>query len=345
MITLDAATRTLAVVLAGAITTNQLPINATYVVYPSQRPNSAQLNTNGNTAVTVVTGQSSPSSVTVSQLTVYNADTAVATVSVLWKDSNGSVSATLFKATLAVGDSLVYADGSGFQVLDQNGNLKQGGAGTSGRLLRAPQILTSGTSYVPPANCNAIRVTCWGGGGGGGGTTSSAANAAAGGGGGSGAKVIKYYISPPNPCTYAIGGAGTAGSSSAGNGGVGGDTTFTDGTTLITAKGGLGGTGSAFGTTAAYFAPGGGVVGTNGDINGKGSDGTAGQVNSGTVGASGHGGSTDVGGGGVGLVAGAAGNAGVGFGAGGGGGLVLNGSAAVAGGAGAAGGIMIEEFS
>ena len=220
-------------------------------------------------------------------------------------------------------------------------------AGNSG-LLRAPQVLTSGTSYTTPADCNRIRVRVLGGGGGGGGCDTAASNGGAGGGGGAGGYAEKYYaVTPGTAYTYAIGAAGAAGANTGGAGGSGGNTTFTDGVTLVTANGGSGGAGMANGTTAISAAGGaGGVVSTNGDLNGTGAPGERGHRISGTVGASGMGGSTAFGGGGLGIVAtGGAGNVGSGYGAGGGGALVVNNSTAAIGGAGAAGVLIIEELS
>lgn len=341
MIVLDKSTRLLQVVLAGAVTANQLPVVANYKTFPDQRPVSANTQTNSGTAVTVVTGLDSPQAVAVEELSVFNADTGAVTLTVQLKD--GSTTRKLWAGSLQVGDTLAYSS-TGFKVTDLNGNQKTTGGKAVGGLLRAPQVLTNGTTYNPPTGCNAIRVTAYGAGGGGGGCDSNTSNGGAGGGGAAGAKVIKYYLNPPQGCTYAIGAAGTAGANTGGTGGTGGDTTFTDGTTLITAKGGLGGVGMTNGTSNIKAAGGAGVVGTNGDINGKGDAGEHGERISGTVGASGRGGATDIGAGGVGLNAAAAGTAGT-NGGGGGGALVLNNSGAVAGGAGGAGLIVIEEFS
>jgi hypothetical protein len=218
----------------------------------------------------------------------------------------------------------------------------------TGRLLRSPQIITSGSgTFTPAAGTNRLVVELVGGGGGGGGCTSSASNAACGAGGASGAYASRSYdlTGFVGTFTYAVGAAGAAGANTGGTGGTGGDTTFTDGTTLVTAKGGIGGIGQVFGTAAAFVAGGAGQLATNGEINGAGSPGEYAQRLSGTAGVSGGGGSSPWGGGGLALLAGGAGSAGKGIGAGGGGALVLNGSAAAIGGAGTAGAIRIWEFS
>lgn len=146
----------------------------------------------------------------------------------------------------------------------------------SGLLIRAPQILTSGTSYTTPSNCTKIYVEAVGGGGGG---STNAGNA----GGGGGGYCAKYFtVTGSTAYTYAIGGAGTSSTS-------GGNTTFTVGGTTITANGGTVSTN----TTAGGL----GGVGSNGDLNVRGSDGGKGDGNGGAAG-SGSGGSSVFGGGG-----------------------------------------------
>jgi len=165
--------------------------------------------------------------------------------------------------------------GTSGQVLTSNGALAPPSWTTistpsaTGRLLRAPQIITTGTTYTTPANCTAVYVECVGGGGGGGGASS--ADYTAGGGGGGGAYAAKYYtVAASNTYTIAIGGAGTAGSGAGGAGGTGGNTTFLVSAPTLTAAGGLGGAGS---TTRNVFKGGAGGVGTNGDLNIRGNPG------------------------------------------------------------------------
>lgn len=258
---------------------------------------------------------------------------------------DGTTAYQALSVALASGETLEYEDGAGWLVRDATGALKTTGVGP-GRLIRKPQVLTAGTTYNPPAGCNAIRVRLLAGGGGGGGTTSVAVSAAVGAGGASGGYAEKYYANPPAACTYAIGAGGTAGAATGGTGGTGGNTTFTDGTTLVTANGGLGGTGEAGGTVAAAVLGGAApAVSTNGDLNGTGAPGQQGNRITGLVGGSGAGASSPFGGGGNGLIAQGAGNAATGFGSGGGGGCTLNGGAAVTGGAGSPGAIIVEEYT
>jgi hypothetical protein len=134
----------------------------------------------------------------------------------------------------------------------------------TGQLLRAPQILTSGTSYTTPANCTSIYVEVVGGGGAGAFQTGS--NNA--GGGGAGGYAAKYFtVTASTAYTYAIA-AGGATRVSAGEGAAGGSTTFTVGATTITGSGGAGG-------TRTINVPVSGGTGTNGDINISGQSGLA----------------------------------------------------------------------
>jgi len=127
----------------------------------------------------------------------------------------------------------------------------------SGALIRAPQILTSGTSYTTPATCTTIVVELLGGGGAGGGNSGSTNNAISGG-GAAGAYAYKTFtVTGSTAYTYAIGAGGT-GATTAGP--AGGNTTFTVGGTTVTATGGTGGATSGGGFTA-------GVAATSADIN------------------------------------------------------------------------------
>jgi hypothetical protein len=212
--------------------------------------------------------------------------------------ANGAVTAAKIGSGAATLAKLDTTGTSGFVLTAQGAGsapvwAAASGGGT-GRLLRAPQILTSGTSYTTPAGCTAIYVEAVGGG---------AAGFAPGAGGGSGGYAAKYFtVSASTAYTYAIGAGG-----SGGNGTAGGNTTFTVGATTVTATGGSGTTG---GTP------------TNGDVNIRGSNGSpaaeTNQGGGGSGGASFFGGS---GGGGAGnTTAGGAANSGTAGVAGGGGG-------------------------
>lgn len=266
---------------------------------------------------------------------------------------DGSAAYQIISVTLAFGETLEYEDLAGWLVHDATGALKTTGVG-GGRLIRAPQVLTSGTTYNPPAGCNSIVVECIGGGGGGGGTVLAGAGLCAmgGGGGGGGGYARRYYANPPQGCTIAIGAAGVAGANTGALAGNGGATTFTDGTTLMTANGGTGSPAQiAAGAAAAVTLGGAGaVISTNGNVNWAGTEGenglrfAAGAANQG-LGAGGGPGPMGGGGGASRITSGNGNNAVANTGGGGGAALALTGAAAATGGTGAAGVIIISEYT
>jgi hypothetical protein len=144
MIRLDTTTRKLQVVLAGAVTTNQLPV----VVCWSDKTSSDYVggatpsNTNGAAAVDVCAAPASGAVRDIDSITAYNSDTAPATVTLLYNDNGTAYS--LFKATLAAGDQLIYTHGQGWKVLDSTG-LTKVSAATDLATLTGTQTLTNKT--------------------------------------------------------------------------------------------------------------------------------------------------------------------------------------------------------
>lgn len=232
-------------------------------------------------------------------------------------------------ATLNVGTSannVVQLDGTAkLPAVDGSQLTNLPSAPSSGRLLRAPQTLTSGTSYTTPAGCNSIYVELQGAGGGGGRNNFGGYI----GGGGAGAYAAKYFtVSPSTAYTYAIGAGGSV------SGGSGGSTTLTVGATTVTAGGGVGGGSNTSG--------GSGGTATNGDLNIGGQSGGSGENN--TIAVSGGGGDSFFGFGGKRSVEGIAtgnGQSGIGYGAGGAGNIAPS----TDGGAGAPGLIRIWEYA
>lgn len=240
-------------------------------------------------------------------------------------------------------------DTSGGVTIGQNLTVAGSVSGVAGRLLRAPQILTSGTSYTTPAGCTSIYVEAIGAGGGGGGADSAVdARYQASGGGGSGAYVAKYFtVTPSTSYTYAIGTGGAGGANTGASGSTGGSTTFTVGGTTITATGGTGGQGyQSNGSNSGRPARGGGGgTATNGDLNVDGNAGSMGFVNTDGIQyyATGSGGGSFFGGGAQGLNTTGAGTAGTS--GGGGSGAASSLATGNAGGAGGNGLIRIWEYA
>jgi hypothetical protein len=120
MIRLNTTTRSLQALLAGAITTNQLPVTVGYsdgtsAVYTG----AAQLTlTNSATPVTICSAPASGVVRDIDYIAVSNTDTAAATVTVRLND-NGTLYEQV-KATLSAGRQLVYTHASGWNVGDVN---------------------------------------------------------------------------------------------------------------------------------------------------------------------------------------------------------------------------------
>lgn len=172
-------------------------------------------------------------------------------------DTSGSV--TLAAPAIAGSTTLSLPNSTGTIAL-----VSQIPTSFTGQLIRAPQVLTSGTSYTTPAGCTDIYVELLGGGGGGGGVTNSPSHL--GGAGAAGAYASKYFTVTENTAyTYAIGAAGGGGASGTNPGTAGGNTTFTVGATTVTARGGT--AGIAGSTVTPKITA--GVTSTNGDFNGS----------------------------------------------------------------------------
>lgn len=129
MIRLDATTRKLQAVLAGAITTNQLPITVCYSDKTTTTYNGAtQLtNTNSTSQVDICAAPAASTVRDIDFIGIRNRDTAAATVTVLY-DDNGT-DYQIISSTLDVGDVLTYVHGNGWQVVTLTGELKTSGSG------------------------------------------------------------------------------------------------------------------------------------------------------------------------------------------------------------------------
>ena len=246
-------------------------------------------------------------------------------------------------------NNVILGNGTGnvlFVAPSTAGNILQSDGTTwttaAGGVINGRQTLTSGTTYTPTAGTTKTLIRIWGGGGGGGGC--SAAAGCAGGGGGGGGYVEYYLTGVTGTYAYTIGTAGGGNSGAAGT--AGGNSTFVNGGTTVTAFGGSGGAFTA-GSAAIKFMLGGpgGVISTNGNVNGAGTPGINGQTSATvTLIMSGAGGSTSLGGGGNGRSSTGVGNAAIANTGSGGGGAAATTAVANAGGSGAVGIIIITEF-
>lgn len=116
MLILANTTDNLQVVLSGAVTTNELQVMSCWrdITTSAFTPGRTVTNTNGTTDVNAVPAPAASTQRVVDFLSVYNADTVDATITVKL-DANGT-EYILWKDTLNAGDSMQFVEGAGFFV-------------------------------------------------------------------------------------------------------------------------------------------------------------------------------------------------------------------------------------
>lgn len=131
MLFLDATTKSLEVLLGGAVSASQLPFVAGYAdiertTYGLSGAGENDGTTNDTTAVTLAAAPAATTTRKLNFLSIFNADSAAATVTV--RVNNASTYRVVWQGTLSVGDTLMFVDGRGFYVTDQYGQIKSGGS-------------------------------------------------------------------------------------------------------------------------------------------------------------------------------------------------------------------------
>lgn len=126
MILLDTTTESLEIKLTGAVSSTQLPFTSSYAdlnqsTFAITAISSNDGATNNTTAVTMVAAPSASRSRKVAFLNIYNADSASATVTI--QINSNATLRILVAVALAVGSTLQYTDGGGWQVLDNSGRI------------------------------------------------------------------------------------------------------------------------------------------------------------------------------------------------------------------------------
>jgi hypothetical protein len=113
---LDATTRSLEVVLAGAVTTNQLNVTSEWVDMTASATTggATTANTNSTTAVTIVAAPAASTQRRILGVSIYNADTVAAVVAVRYNDN--STIRTIIKIAVPSGFTLFYTDTAGWAV-------------------------------------------------------------------------------------------------------------------------------------------------------------------------------------------------------------------------------------
>lgn len=113
MLILSGPNKSIEAVLAGAVATTQLPIVANWVDVVTADQSvfafgGSDLTTSGATAVTVVAAPQANHTRTLKSMSIHNADTASATVTV--RLNNGISTRILVKVVLATGSTLEYVE-------------------------------------------------------------------------------------------------------------------------------------------------------------------------------------------------------------------------------------------
>lgn len=126
MIILDATTKSLQVLLAGAVSTTQPSFSTSYVdvettTWGLNGMHETDGQTNGATAVTIVAAPASGDARQVKNIFLYNNDNANIVVTI--RVNNNGTFRNIFSATLATLETLHYGD-DGWQVLAADGRLK-----------------------------------------------------------------------------------------------------------------------------------------------------------------------------------------------------------------------------
>ena len=126
MITLNTTTRKLQAVLGAAVAANQLPIlvgwaDKTTTTYTAGATPS---NSNSTTAVDICAAPGASTVREIDSIIVRNRDTAAATLTIRYNDN--ATTYDIFTVTLSAGHMLVYAHGTGWQVMDSLGRINTG---------------------------------------------------------------------------------------------------------------------------------------------------------------------------------------------------------------------------
>ena len=123
MIILDATTKSLEIVLGGAVATNQLPVCTEYVdtTTTAFTPIHNDTASNNTTPVTIVAAPASSTQRAIKAINVYNRDTASVTVTIQY--NNNGTTRIMVKIALAADSTLFYTDAEGWRVITTAGAL------------------------------------------------------------------------------------------------------------------------------------------------------------------------------------------------------------------------------
>ena len=147
MITLNSTAKLLKILLAGAVTTNELPFTASYVdidqsTFAITAMPASDGVTTGATAVTMVAAPGASTTRQIKGFQVRNADTVAATVIIRY-DQGGTPRDMKF--LIASGDTLIYEDGAGYLIYDSTGTLRGDARNLVGVIVSVGDVTSFGT--------------------------------------------------------------------------------------------------------------------------------------------------------------------------------------------------------
>ena len=123
---LDAATERIQIALGGTVTANQLDLYSAWVDHTaspySYTPGNTQDDSDNTNQVDVVPPPAASTQRQAKLISIYNADTVSATVTVSFYD--GTNRRTLFVATLATLEQLIWEPGYGWRIYEADGTVK-----------------------------------------------------------------------------------------------------------------------------------------------------------------------------------------------------------------------------
>ena len=131
MILLDAATKLLEIKLGGVVSANQLPFIATYADHTSTAftPGASDGISNDANIVTLVAAPAGSTQRQVKQLSIFNDDTAAATVIVTY--NNNGTRRQITEIEVPANGTLMYTDGEGWRVINSSGEVLTPGIDTT----------------------------------------------------------------------------------------------------------------------------------------------------------------------------------------------------------------------
>lgn len=124
MIRLTTTTQSLEILLAGAVTTNQLQSTVNFTDVGTTYTGGSQLAVSNSTAAATICAAPAASTIRdIDYVNIYNSDTAPAVVTI--RINNASAYTSQRDVTLQVDDCLTYTHASGWSVTDSSGSVKQ----------------------------------------------------------------------------------------------------------------------------------------------------------------------------------------------------------------------------